>query len=130
MSEQTDGETPFTPVGPADMLRVGESAIIDIGEDSFVLVHLQEGYFAIENRCSHDDGPLGQGRLVGYEIDCPRHGAKFDVRDGAAKSLPAFRPVASFPVRYNEDTDEIEVQYQKPEPQSFEDPRGFGFNFT
>ena len=130
MSEQTDGEAPFTPVGPADMLRVGESAIIDIGDDSLVLVHLQEGYFAIENRCSHDDGPLGQGRLVGYEIDCPRHGAKFDVRDGAAKSLPAFRPVASFPVRYNEDTDEIEVQYQKPEPQAYEDPRGFGFNFT
>ena len=67
---------------------------------------------------------------MGFEIDCPRHGAKFDVRDGAVKSLPAFRPVASFPVRYNEDTDEIEIQYKKPEPQAFEDPRGFNFNFT
>ncbi len=131
MSEQTDGgEAPFIPVGPADMLRPGESAIIELEDDSIVLVRLIEGYYAIENRCSHDDGPLGQGRLVGYEIDCPRHGAKFDVRDGAAKSLPAFRPVASFPVRHNEETDEIEVRYQKPEPPGYEDPRGFNFNFT
>ncbi len=130
MSEQGDGDIPFTPVGPADMLKPGETAIVEIEGDSIVLVHLVEGYFAIENRCSHDDGPLGNGRLVGYEIDCPRHGAKFDVRDGAAKSLPAFRPVASFPVRHNEDTDEIEVQYRKPEAQSFEDPRGFNFNFS
>ncbi len=130
MSEQTDNEIPFTPVGPANMLKPGESAIIEIEDDSIVLVHLHAGYFALENRCSHDNGPLGQGRLVGFEIDCPRHGAKFDVRDGAVKSLPAFRPVASFPVRYNEDTDEIEIQYKKPEPQAFEDPRGFNFNFT
>ena len=127
MSEQGEGDIPFTPVGPADMLRPGETAIVEIEGDSIVLVRLSEGYFAIENRCSHDDGPLGNGRLVGYEIDCPRHGAKFDVRDGAAKSLPAFRPVASFAVRHNEETDEIEVRYKRPEPPSFEDPRGFTF---
>ena len=112
------------------MLKPGESKILEIQDDSVVLVNLGDEYFAIENRCSHDDGPLGQGRLVGYQMDCPRHGAKFDVRDGSAQSLPAFRPVASFPVRINEETDQVEVQYTKPEPPAYEDPQGFNFNFT
>ncbi len=132
MAEQVeDTKTPFIPVGPADMLKPGESKIIEINDDSIVIIRLPDGYFALENRCSHDDGPLGQGRLVGYEIDCPRHGAKFDVRDGSAQSLPAFRPVASFPVRINEKTDRVEVQYKKPKVEAFpEDPRGFNFNIT
>ena len=63
-----------------------------------------------------DDNAPRTGRLVGYEVDCPRT-REVRVRRGAAKSLPAF--LRGFvPVRYNEDTDEIEVQYKKPEPQA------------
>ncbi len=52
--------------------------------------------FVVENRCSHDDGPLGEGRLLGTELECPRHGARFDVATGRATRMPAVAPIASF----------------------------------
>lgn len=57
--------------------------------------------FAIEDRCTHDDGPLCQGLWDGEQctIACPRHGANFDLRSGRALSLPAYLPARTFPVR-------------------------------
>ena len=63
--------------------------------------------YAFENLCTHDDGPLDQGELDGFEIECPRHLARFDVRTGDVKRGPAFLPVETFPVRQS--GDEIEV---------------------
>ncbi len=65
--------------------------------------------FVVENRCSHDDGPLGEGRLVGAEIECPRHGARFDILTGAALCMPAVAPVSHYPVRI--DGDQIQVEW-------------------
>jgi 3-phenylpropionate/trans-cinnamate dioxygenase ferredoxin subunit len=56
-------------------------------------------FYAIEDVCTHDGGELDQGVLDGCEIECPRHGARFDVRTGAALTLPAFEPVRSFALR-------------------------------
>jgi len=64
-------------------------------------------YYAVEDRCTHDDGPLAEGDLDGYEIICPRHGARFDLRDGRALSMPAVLPVPWFPVRV--EGDEIQI---------------------
>ena len=57
--------------------------------------------YAIEDRCSHDDGPLAEGDWdpETYVAICPRHGANFDIRTGAALTLPAYEPVETFPVR-------------------------------
>jgi len=55
--------------------------------------------YAVEDVCTHDGGPLGEGDLDGYEIICPRHGARFDVRTGAVLAFPAITPVESYPVR-------------------------------
>ena len=55
--------------------------------------------FVVENRCSHDDGPLGEGRLVGGEIECPRHGARFDLASGRATRMPAVAPIATYTAR-------------------------------
>jgi 3-phenylpropionate/trans-cinnamate dioxygenase ferredoxin subunit len=57
--------------------------------------------FAIEDRCSHDDGPLCEGMWDEGDcrVVCPRHGATFDLRTGAALTLPAYLPVRTFPVR-------------------------------
>jgi 3-phenylpropionate/trans-cinnamate dioxygenase ferredoxin subunit len=52
--------------------------------------------FVVENRCSHDDGPLGEGRLVGGEIECPRHGARFDLASGRATRMPAVAPIVTY----------------------------------
>lgn len=56
-------------------------------------------FFALEDLCTHDQGPLGEGELVGQEVECPRHGARFDVKTGQPVTLPAVVPVRTFPVR-------------------------------
>ena len=55
--------------------------------------------YAVEDRCSHDDGPLGEGKMDGCEVVCPRHGARFDVRDGRATRMPAATPIHAVPVK-------------------------------
>jgi 3-phenylpropionate/trans-cinnamate dioxygenase ferredoxin subunit len=66
---------------------------------------------AIEDRCSHDDGPLCLGAWDPdtCTVVCPRHGAKFDIRSGQALTLPAFQPVKVFPVRVEDGTVLVDV---------------------
>lgn len=81
----------------ADFIRVAAvsdvpdpgKTMLEIGERLVVLVHVGGQFFCIDDVCTHDGGPLGEGKLVGYEIACPRHGARFDVRNGCARSMPA-----------------------------------------
>jgi 3-phenylpropionate/trans-cinnamate dioxygenase ferredoxin subunit len=69
-------------------------------EGMFIAVFNVGGtYYAIEDRCTHDDGPLGDGELDGFEVECPRHGARFDIRDGKVRRFPAVTPVRRFEVR-------------------------------
>ncbi len=66
---------------------------------------------AIEDRCSHDDGPLAEGELDegACTLECPRHGSRFDLRTGRPLTLPAYEPVDVFPVRVEDDTIKLEV---------------------
>jgi 3-phenylpropionate/trans-cinnamate dioxygenase ferredoxin component len=65
----------------------------------FLGVYLIDGaYYAIEDRCSHDDGPLCEGDRDGFCVECPRHGARFDLRTGNALSLPATQGVDVYQV--------------------------------
>jgi 3-phenylpropionate/trans-cinnamate dioxygenase ferredoxin component len=76
----------------------------------FVGVYLIDGrYYAIEDRCSHDDGPLCEGDREGFEVECPRHGARFDVRTGHVLSLPATEDVDAFPVTVRDGEVFVEV---------------------
>ena len=76
----------------------------------FVGVYLIDGaYYAIEDRCSHDDGPLCEGLSDGFQVECPRHGARFDVRTGRVLSLPATEDVDAFPVRVRDGEIFVEV---------------------
>jgi 3-phenylpropionate/trans-cinnamate dioxygenase ferredoxin subunit len=61
--------------------------------------------YAIEDRCTHDDGPLCEGEWEPdmCQVICPRHGARFDVRSGEALTLPAYLPVETYPVRVRDD---------------------------
>jgi 3-phenylpropionate/trans-cinnamate dioxygenase ferredoxin component len=64
-------------------------------------------FYALADTCTHDRGPLGEGRLRGHDIECPRHGSRFDVRDGAVKTPPAVRPLTTYPVRVRDDAVEV-----------------------
>ena len=67
-------------------------------------VVLYEGkFYAFEDRCTHDDGPLGEGELEGCQIECPRHGARFDIRTGRVMAPPAFSPLEIYPTEQEAD---------------------------
>lgn len=77
----------------------GEHKLVDIGGGIEVAVFFVEGaYQAIEDVCTHDDGPLAEGEVEGCQIICPRHGARFDLRTGEALTLPAYRAVEHYDV--------------------------------
>ena len=70
--------------------------------------HVGGRFYALDDCCTHDGGPLGEGRLEGFAINCPRHGAKFDIRDGRVLSMPAVADTHSFPVKI--EGDEVLIQ--------------------
>lgn len=92
-------ECEFIPVVEEKEFPAGERLFIEIDGDPIVIFNIAGEYFSIADLCSHDNGPLGEGDLDGHEIICPRHGARFDVRDGKALSLPAVEDIPAYPVR-------------------------------
>ena len=89
----------FINVGLVEELAEGGRLFIDIDNLPIVILLIDGNYFAIGDVCSHDDGPVGEGVIEGYEIICPRHGARFDLRNGKVLALPAFVDIPSYPVR-------------------------------
>ena len=86
-------------VGPASEFESNACRLVDL-EDIRIAVFQSDGeYFAIEDRCSHEEFPLSEGEIEGERIDCAKHGATFSLRNGEALSAPAYEPVAVFPVR-------------------------------
>ena len=92
-------------VAPVDSFSPGQSRLINIGDVYIAVLNLDGEYFAIEDRCTHDGSPiLGCGLepyevIDGDQIMCPRHGARFCIKSGAALTPPAYEPIACFPVR-------------------------------
>ena len=68
-----------------------------------VVINVDGEFYAVEDVCTHDGGPLGEGKLEGCQLVCPRHGARFDVRTGAALTMPAFEPAPTYEVRVEGD---------------------------
>jgi len=89
----------FIGVAQVSDLPNGERLFLTIDELPIVVFNIAGGLYAIADLCSHDDGPLGDGELDGMEIVCPRHGARFDIRDGKVLSLPAVVDIPAYPVR-------------------------------
>ena len=92
-------ECDFVEIAPGAELPVGERMFVEIDGAPIVIFNIGGNIFAIADICSHDDGPLGDGDLNGFEITCPRHGASFDVRSGKVLSLPAIVDIPAYPVR-------------------------------
>ena len=91
-------------VCPVEELPTCSVKIVYTGAIAVGVYNLNGEYYALEDRCSHDDGPLCEGD---FDCDdgaaiCPRHGANIDIRTGRALTLPAVEPVATFPVRVDD----------------------------
>jgi 3-phenylpropionate/trans-cinnamate dioxygenase ferredoxin component len=86
------------PIGMLSDFPLNEQKIIDLETEYILVLRTESGFWAIEDRCSHDDNELFGGEVIGKEIKCPRHGARFDLESGQALCLPAVRAVRTYNV--------------------------------
>ena len=96
-------EASFTPVATLADIPPGKTLCVTLADREILLCHTPEGIFAVDNNCTHAAARMSDGKLKGCRVICPMHGAAFDVRDGAALSLPARTPLATYPVRVEGD---------------------------
>ena len=104
MSEQI-----FTAVTAAQDIEEKNFATFVVKGTCLAICRFRDEYFAIENRCSHALSTFDEGRMRGYRIICPKHGATFDIRDGSCTGLPAKKPIRSFPLRIVDGMIEVDL---------------------
>jgi len=86
----------FIKVASISDLAPGEKMLVEYQGMPVGLFNIDGELFAIHDVCTHDGGPLVEGELHGDVIVCPRHGARFDVKTGAVRTLPAYAPVPTY----------------------------------
>ncbi|HLJ10560.1 MAG TPA: non-heme iron oxygenase ferredoxin subunit [Planctomycetaceae bacterium] len=89
----------FEKVATLDELPPGERKSLVFDDRAVLIFRIGDDVYAVEDVCSHDGQPLTDGKLEGTAIECPRHGARFDVRTGRPLCMPAVEPIATFEVR-------------------------------
>jgi 3-phenylpropionate/trans-cinnamate dioxygenase ferredoxin component len=89
----------FVAVAKIGEVEEGKVKVVRVGDAPIGLTKVEGEFFAFADVCTHDDGPVAEGELDEYLIECPRHGAKFDIRTGKVKQLPAVTPIPVYAVR-------------------------------
>ncbi len=95
------------PAAMSDFIRVCKvselpdpgKTVVEVDDRLVALFHVSGTFWAIDDVCTHDGGPLAEGQLVGHTIACPRHGAKFDIRTGRVLSMPATKDTVAHSVK-------------------------------
>jgi 3-phenylpropionate/trans-cinnamate dioxygenase ferredoxin component len=108
----SDSMTDAVTICKFDELPQGAMRLVEIDGRKIGVFHTADGeLYAIEDRCSHDDGPLAEGEFdaAACTVECPRHGSLFDLRTGRPKTLPAFQPVETFDARVEDGEVKLEV---------------------
>ena len=100
----------FITVCTTDELQPGQREVFGIGNHWVAVFNVGGQYHAIEDLCTHDDGPLADGELDEFEIECPRHGARFDIRNGKVLSPPALVDVPWYETRVEGDNVQVAVE--------------------
>jgi 3-phenylpropionate/trans-cinnamate dioxygenase ferredoxin subunit len=93
----------FTKVAKTAELQDQGKLLLEVQDRLVVLLYVDGQYYCIDDVCTHDGGPLGEGQLCGFELACPRHGAKFDIRTGDACTMPATEKTAVHEVKLVDD---------------------------
>ncbi len=107
----------FERVCKVSEVEAGKTKVFEVGDRDIAICNVGGEFFAIDDVCTHDQGPLDAGELDGYEIECPRHFARFDVRSGGVTALPAVIGIATFPVRV--EGEDLEVDPDDPTEPEF-----------
>ena len=90
-------------IAQRDEIAPGNRKSVIVDDLPALLIRVGDDYFCIEDTCTHDGQAMTDGPLDGCEITCPRHGARFDLRTGAALTMPATEPVTVFAVEIRDD---------------------------
>ena len=106
----------FHKIAKTRDLAPGEVNVYEVEGHRVALCNVDGEFYAIEDVCTHDAGPLDQGELIGKQIKCPRHGAKFDVTTGKALTLPAVKPVPKHDVKVVGDDVYVALKEAKVSP--------------
>jgi 3-phenylpropionate/trans-cinnamate dioxygenase ferredoxin subunit len=101
----------WVTVAKVSELTPGQWRRVEVDGAQIVVFNLGGRYYAIEDVCTHDGGQLTGGIVEGEEIVCPRHGARFCIKTGAALTAPAYEPTATFPVRV--ESGEVQVRDER-----------------
>ncbi len=98
-------------VCPLNELAPGQMRLIEHDDLEIGVFNCGGDFYAIEDRCSHDDGPLAEGPFDAdaCTVECPRHGSLFDLKTGRPKTLPAYQPVDTFQVIIDHEMIKLEV---------------------
>lgn len=111
MSEEMIYDTKYFKIAKAADLPNGERLFFELDGKPIVLFALNGEYLAIEDVCTHDSGPVGEGELDGEQIICPRHGARFDIRTGKVLSFPAVTDLKVYKVRVKDEYIEVGMDH-------------------
>lgn len=93
----------LTKIAELDEIAPGGRKSVVVDDLPALLIRVGDDYYCIEDTCTHDGQAMTDGPISGHEITCPRHGARFDIRSGAALCMPATEPVTTFTVETRDD---------------------------
>ncbi|HEY9786774.1 MAG TPA: non-heme iron oxygenase ferredoxin subunit [Candidatus Obscuribacterales bacterium] len=86
----------FVKVATKNDVPEGSVRVFNAAGKNVAVCHVEGEFYAVADLCTHDGGPLGEGELVDHQIECPRHGARFDVKSGKVMCLPAVVPIPTY----------------------------------
>jgi 3-phenylpropionate/trans-cinnamate dioxygenase ferredoxin subunit len=96
-------------VARTDELKPGQARLVEAKGRDIALFNVDGEFFALDNACTHEQGPLFEGEVEGHKVTCPLHGAMFDIRTGEVLGPPAYDDVARYAVRVTGSDVEVEV---------------------
>ncbi len=99
----------FVKVARTEEIAPGQGKIVEVSGKKIAIFNVGGAYYAIDDTCTHQGGPLSEGELVGKQVTCPWHGAVYDVTTGEVLGPPAPEGVSRYKVRLSGNEIEIEV---------------------
>src|ERR671925_2275729 len=107
----------FVKVANAKDIQPSQMKEVEVNGENICVANVEGKYYAIGSICTHEGGPLADGTLEGYEVECPWHNSKFDIRTGEVRSPPASEPEPAYEVKVDGNSILIKTQGRRKSPQ-------------